>query len=1145
MPNYRIVVEVDPSRAKSGSKAVEGSLDKVERRARSVQIALTRAFAILGIGGGLIGVIGLLANFEQQMSTVKGITGATETQFKSLRDEAQRLGATTRFSASQAAEGMGFLARAGFDVNEVLGATEGTLRLAQAGALDLGSAADIASNVLTGFRLEVDQTNRIVDVLAFTANNANTNVQQLGDGMKFVAPVAAGLGISVETASAAIGALSDAGLQASLAGTGLRRVLSELESPSKKTRDILASVGLTADSVRVSQVGLIAAMTALRDAGVDTGLALEIFGDRGGPAFEVLSTSLPKVQAMETALGGAAGTAEALAAEMDDNLNGSLLATKSAAEALILAFGDNGATGTLRGFFDLLATVLRSGVENIDVLINAITALTIVFGAKFLASVSLSTAELITNAVAQARAAQAAAALTIAQTRMGLAFGPPTAAAIAQTGAMGRLAVAQTAVTATGKGILALFGGTLGLALTAVGAAAYYVYSTVSDADDALASLTISAGENRDQLADLQAKAREAGINVDALGSAAQSSNPLIMAITGAYNLAAQAAEQLGKSARFAAIQVAQGKIVDLKATRDKSLNDGKGFFDTMARGDQILLSKIGIGPSMKDRLTQYDSANAQIKMLTESIDLMESLPESSFDTPKPPAETITGGGGAETVDEKAAKAAAKARKEAADELERQREVLQGFNIDTQNEITLLGLSNREREKQAALYSLESQLGRKLTESERGLYGARLDLVQLARDADYLRKYTEDIKAENTALADLAPGHEARNERLRIERELGRELTPVEAQRILDLNDENKLLRDQADVYDRLNARREEAIRQLGAIAQLEADGKISKADANIAANDNRLVQDLNGLDQSLGGDFQHQSELDNIQLLEDERLRIVQDALEAGLLTKQEAADREVAIEAEKQRQIRDLEFARQSVAIQSAQSTAESLASIAKDLAGEQSAIYRGMFIAAKAFAIADSIIKIQQGIANALSLPFPESLVAAAAVAAQAASIISNIRSVALQLADGGLVRGPGTGTSDSIPANLSNGEYVVNAAATARNLGMLEAMNNGRDPMRFANGGLIAQNDNQSDGANGRPITRTKETAGAAPARGAPQIVMVDGKAPELKVRIVNISDKKEMAEYLATSEGEQVLVNFVNSNPELFARAANG
>jgi TP901 family phage tail tape measure protein len=357
--DFQIKVKVDPSDAKRASGEVEKSLGKVQSSATKLQTILTRTFGAVGIAVGVSGSIRLLADFGQKMSTVAAISNATGDQFERLEDRARELGATTRFSASQAADGMIFLSRAGFNAEATLATIGDTLRLAQAGALDLGRAADIASNILTGFRMSTDQAARVVDVLALAANSANTDVDQLGQAMKFVAPVSAGLGVSLELTAAAISALSDAGLQAGMAGTGLRRVLSTLEKPSSAQTGILNNLGVRTEEVAVSQVGLTAAMERLAKAGIDTGTALELFGQRGGPAFDVMVNSIPKIKASEQALLNAGGTAERVAEVMDDNLNGALLAVRSAFEELILSFGDLGPTNLLTASSRKLAEVLR------------------------------------------------------------------------------------------------------------------------------------------------------------------------------------------------------------------------------------------------------------------------------------------------------------------------------------------------------------------------------------------------------------------------------------------------------------------------------------------------------------------------------------------------------------------------------------------------------------------------------------------------------------------------------------------------------------------------------------------------------------------------------------------------------------------
>ena len=374
-----------------GSRTVKrdiSSIGTVATAASGAVKLLAKSLALLGGVVALHGAVQTIASFGQAMSTVKAITKATSEEFVKLTAKAAKLGATTRFTATQAGQGMLFLARAGFDADQVLAAIPGTLNLAQAGALDLGRAADIASNILKAFRLEIEETSRVVDVLALTANSSNTNVEQLGDAMKFVAPVAAGVGISLETTAAAVASLSDAGLQASIAGTGLRRILAELESPAVKTAGILEKLKLTTDDVRVSQVGLIEALRRLRDAGASTGHALEIFGDRGGPAFEVLSNAIPQIRQFEAEFKKAAGTAERIAEIMDDNLNGALLRVRSAAEAVSLAIGALGANTALTNFLDATAFLIRAVANHVRLLAIAFTGLIVVLAPALLATVA-------------------------------------------------------------------------------------------------------------------------------------------------------------------------------------------------------------------------------------------------------------------------------------------------------------------------------------------------------------------------------------------------------------------------------------------------------------------------------------------------------------------------------------------------------------------------------------------------------------------------------------------------------------------------------------------------------------------------------------------------------------------------------------
>lgn len=365
MVTERVIIQVKAQ----GVKTVQRDLKKIGTTSKSTAASvklLKRSLTFLGVG--LIGraIFNQLRNFEQSMSTVKAITAATTGEFKTMTATARTLGATTRFTATQAAEGMVFLGRTGFDTNEILATIRPTLNLAQAGALDFASAADIATNVLKGFRLEAEDMNRVVDVLAKGAASSNTNVLQLGKAMSFVAPVAAGLKISLEETAAAVGALSDAGIQADRAGTGLRQVLGALQSPSSKAKKIFKELGITLDSIKPSSVGLTAALKALSKGGIDATNVFDVFSKRAAPAFLVLASGVKDVETLRAKLKEAGGTAEEIARIMDDNLNGAFLRTVSALQELAFSFNETFLGGTLRLALEGIAVTVRFLADKLD-----------------------------------------------------------------------------------------------------------------------------------------------------------------------------------------------------------------------------------------------------------------------------------------------------------------------------------------------------------------------------------------------------------------------------------------------------------------------------------------------------------------------------------------------------------------------------------------------------------------------------------------------------------------------------------------------------------------------------------------------------------------------------------------------------------
>ncbi|MFL7853537.1 phage tail tape measure protein [Providencia rettgeri] len=296
-------------------------------------------------------------DFEIGMSKVQALTRLDKNSddYKMLREQARDLGATTAFTANEVAQGQAFYAMAGFKPEQIKNAMSGTLSMSLAGDIDLATTADIGSNILTGFKLNSNEMNRVSDALVATFTRSNTNLTMLGDTMKYVAPVASGLGVDLETAAVAAGKLGDAGIQGSMAGTGLRSILGRLAEPPKmagealdklkiKTRDAKGNLRQFTDILAELDKKTKKMGTAER-----AGLFKHIAGEEAFSALSVLvdQAGSGQLQAMIAEIKAAKGEAEKVAKTMTDNLDGDLKNLTSAYEDVgIQIFG--GADSPLR-----------------------------------------------------------------------------------------------------------------------------------------------------------------------------------------------------------------------------------------------------------------------------------------------------------------------------------------------------------------------------------------------------------------------------------------------------------------------------------------------------------------------------------------------------------------------------------------------------------------------------------------------------------------------------------------------------------------------------------------------------------------------------------------------------------------------------
>ncbi len=348
-------------------------------------------------------------DFEIGMSKVQALTRLDKNSddYKMLREQARDLGATTAFTANEVAQGQAFYAMAGFKPEQIKNAMSGTLSMSLAGDIDLATTADIGSNILTGFKLNSNEMNRVSDALVATFTRSNTNLTMLGDTMKYVAPVASGLGVDLETAAVAAGKLGDAGIQGSMAGTGLRSILGRLAEPPKmagealdklkiKTRDAKGNLRQFTDILAELDKKTKKMGTAER-----AGLFKHIAGEEAFSALSVLvdQAGSGQLQAMIAEIKAAKGEAEKVAKTMTDNLDGDLKNLTSAYEDVgIQVFG--GADSPLRDITkrvtDLISKFGQWAKKNPE-LVKQITMITLGLGAVLAVggSISLMIAALI------------------------------------------------------------------------------------------------------------------------------------------------------------------------------------------------------------------------------------------------------------------------------------------------------------------------------------------------------------------------------------------------------------------------------------------------------------------------------------------------------------------------------------------------------------------------------------------------------------------------------------------------------------------------------------------------------------------------------------------------------------------------------
>lgn len=377
----------------NAEKRVESAFKAMAAKSRQAGMALT------AFGAPLAGAIGasvsVFAGFEQKMANVEAVSGATSEQFARMNEVAKQMGQSTVFTAGQSAEALQFMAMAGMAAEESIGALPDVLNLAAAGQLELGQSADIVTNIMAGFGIQSEEVTKATDVLVTGFTSANTDLVQLGEAFKYSGPVAKAAGLSFEESSAALSLLGNAGLQASMAGTGLRGIITRLLSPTNEAADVLARLGVVATDSSGEMLPLENIMRQFEDSGLSAADAMTIFGQRAGPSMlALLEQGSGALQGLTKDMEDSAGTADRVAKTQLDTFNGQVTLLKSALEGVALAIGA-AVTPALRSLVEQVTPVLQSiakWVENnpqlaktIFLVVGAVGALSVAIGAALMA----------------------------------------------------------------------------------------------------------------------------------------------------------------------------------------------------------------------------------------------------------------------------------------------------------------------------------------------------------------------------------------------------------------------------------------------------------------------------------------------------------------------------------------------------------------------------------------------------------------------------------------------------------------------------------------------------------------------------------------------------------------------------------------
>jgi len=311
------------------------------------------------------------SSFEAAMSEVGAISGASAKEMDALSEKAKEMGAKTKFSATESAEALQYMAMAGWKTNDMIDGLEGIMNLAAASGEDLATTSDIVTDALTAFGQTSKESGRLADIMAAASSNANTNVGMMGETFKYAAPVAGALGYSMEDTALAIGLMANSGIKASSAGTALRSGLTRLAAPTKQVKEAMDKYGISLTDTDGKMLSFRDLMLQLREklgglSEAEQTAAVSALAGKNAMSgwLAIINGSDADFDKLAGAIDNSNGSAERMMLIMQDNLAGKIDILKSALEGLGIA-AYNYVSGPLQGVVEFVTGIISGITEAI------------------------------------------------------------------------------------------------------------------------------------------------------------------------------------------------------------------------------------------------------------------------------------------------------------------------------------------------------------------------------------------------------------------------------------------------------------------------------------------------------------------------------------------------------------------------------------------------------------------------------------------------------------------------------------------------------------------------------------------------------------------------------------------------------------